>query len=503
MTPFSWRRLLSSPREILGLDLRSLALLRMGLGVTLILDLLYRARFLEAQYSDAGIIPRRVLRKAVPDSSPLELHALSGAVEYQAFLFGVALVFAAMLLVGYRTRLACFASWLLLVSLHFRNPFLLDGGSHLPRVVLFWCLFLPLGARISLDARRRPEAARAGPLYVSAASAALLVQVGVIYFFAGLAKQGPQWRLYGNALRWVLLDPPFVQPLAHWLGQQPELLRLLSFSVVYFELAGPLLLLCPLWNGPVRTLVCAGFLALQLGIGLTMWVGFFPVASIAAALGLLPGWFWARLPLRSRGEGAAPAAAPAPRAGLLARAEDVFVLLALAWVLSVNLSYRDGRIALPHWFLAPGYPIKLYQVWDMYKAPRHVEQRFDFVATTRDGSTVSLWDEGPGERWKTVQDIQSDYNFKIGQFMLRGENVSERLQVAYADWLCRQWNADAPAARTLVSLELVSLLRHLNVDGSHAPWRARRIHSHRCGPAPESGRPSGEPDPPPTSGSRP
>jgi hypothetical protein len=487
MTPFLRRRLLASPREILGLDLRSLALLRIGLGATLILDLLYRARYLEEQYSDAGLVPRALLREAIPDRSPLELHALSGAVGYQAFLFGAALVFAAMLLVGCRTRLACVASWVLLVSLHFRNPFVLDGGSHVPRVVLFWCLFLPLGARLSLDARRHPERARGDPLHVSAASLALLVQVAVIYFFAGLAKRGPQWRVYGNALRWVLVDPPFIQPAAHWLEQVPGLLRVLSFAVVYLEIAGPLLLFCPWWNGPVRAAVCAGFLGLQLGIGLTMWVGFFPLANVAAALGLLPGWFWERLPARWRGEGAGsiPGPAPVPPPGahlLLARARDGLVLMALAWVVMVNLSYRDGRIALPHWFLAPGYPIKLYQLWDMYHSPRHVEQRFDFLGTTRDGSQVSLWDEGPGERWKTVQAIQSDYNFKIGQFMLRGQRVSGDLKVAYARWLCRQWNADAPPERSLVSLELAALVRHLSSEGHHGPWRASRVLSHRCEP---------------------
>ncbi len=482
MRSASWRRLLSSPQEVLGLDLRSLALLRIGLGLSLVLDLLYRARFLEAHYSDAGILPRALLREAHPDVALFALHSLSGAVGYQALLFGIALVFAVLLLVGYRTRIAGIASWVLLVSLHFRHPFVVDGGSNELRILLFWSLFLPLGERFSIDARRRQERARRAPLHASAASAALLTQVAVIYFFAGLAKSGPRWWVYGNALRWAVVDPAFAQPLAYVVARFPELLRVLSFGVLTVELVGPLLLFCPLWNGPIRTLVCASLMALQVGIGLTIWVWLFPLTSVAGLAGLLPGWFWERLPERWQGPRAEPRAAAPARAGPLARARDAFLLAALAWVLIVNVASRVERIALPHWFLAPGAPIKLDQNWRMYAAPRRVEIRYDFLGITRDGRRVSLADEGPGEAWQVVRAIQSDYHFRQSQFMLRWRVVSESLKLGYARWLCRQWNADAPPERGLVSLDLIALSRHLRLDGAHHSWRADRVFSHRCEP---------------------
>ena len=60
------------------------------------------------------------------------------------------------LLLGYRTRLAAFWAFVLLASIHVRTPPLLQAGDTLLRVLFFWSLFLPLGARCSLDARPQP-----------------------------------------------------------------------------------------------------------------------------------------------------------------------------------------------------------------------------------------------------------------------------------------------------------------------------------------------------------
>jgi hypothetical protein len=48
-----------------------------------------------------------------------------------------------------------FLSFLMLVSVHGRNPTLMQGGDHLMRAMLFWSIFLPLGARWSFDAAGR------------------------------------------------------------------------------------------------------------------------------------------------------------------------------------------------------------------------------------------------------------------------------------------------------------------------------------------------------------
>lgn len=147
-----WGRLtrLAPLREVFGVDLRTLALFRVLLASYLILDLCLRARDLTAHYTDFGIMPRSVLAESLSTGS-WSFHALSGSASLQVFLFVVAGAFAAMMLVGWRTRLATLVSWVLLVSLQNRNVFILSGEDNLAIVLLFWAMFLPLGARYSID----------------------------------------------------------------------------------------------------------------------------------------------------------------------------------------------------------------------------------------------------------------------------------------------------------------------------------------------------------------
>ena len=80
-------------REIFGIDLRTLALFRVGLGALLLVDLALRARDLTAHYTDAGILPRAALLDTLSVGS-FSLHLLNGTVAFQAVMFIIAAVFA-------------------------------------------------------------------------------------------------------------------------------------------------------------------------------------------------------------------------------------------------------------------------------------------------------------------------------------------------------------------------------------------------------------------------
>jgi len=143
---FSWTPL----RIVFGCDLRTLALFRINLALLILADLVMRSRDLVAHYTDDGILPRAdylgILNGAVSS-----LHFISGSAWIEALLFMLAALVALALLAGYRTRLATFVSWLLLLSLQNRNHMILQGGDMLLLLLLFWGLFLPLGARFSVD----------------------------------------------------------------------------------------------------------------------------------------------------------------------------------------------------------------------------------------------------------------------------------------------------------------------------------------------------------------
>src|SRR5262245_64238108 len=108
---------------------------------------------------------------------------MSGVWEVQAILFVAAGVSALALLVGHRTRLATIASWLLFTSLNTRNPMVVLGADVLLRVVLFWAMFLPLGARYSVDRAWLGATKDSRPRVLSAATVAYLLQIVLVYWF--------------------------------------------------------------------------------------------------------------------------------------------------------------------------------------------------------------------------------------------------------------------------------------------------------------------------------
>ena len=286
-------KVMNGLRQVFGIDLRGLALLRVALGAILLADLFIRGGDLVAHYSDAGAMPVDLIAGRASDWR-MSLHLLSGSAVYQAGLFLVAAVFALALIVGYQTRLATVVSWFLLLSLHNRNPLVLQGGDNLLLLLLFWSMFLPLGARASIDAaldRDPPSRNR----YASVASAAILIQAMSVYFFSALLKSGPDWLPDGTAVYFAFHIDQFATPVAEWLRQYPGLMRTLTIYVWWLELLGPLLIFSPWLRVPLRTLLVVLLVSMEIGILACLRIGLFPIISIASILLFLPGEVWDRI----------------------------------------------------------------------------------------------------------------------------------------------------------------------------------------------------------------
>jgi hypothetical protein len=101
----SWR---SRFQEIIGLDLRSLALYRISIALVILYDLADRAGDLSAHYTDAGILPTSSMLAFYGSKIYSSIHVIaSGSVAAEAGVFVVHALAAVALLVGYRTRLRC------------------------------------------------------------------------------------------------------------------------------------------------------------------------------------------------------------------------------------------------------------------------------------------------------------------------------------------------------------------------------------------------------------
>lgn len=154
-----------------------------------------------------------------------------------------------MLILGYRTRIATAIGWLVIGSIQSRNQLLLQHGDYLLRLLLFWSMFLPLGARLSLDARRHAVVPQ--NRFVSVAGGALLVQIACVYFFAGVFKLDPVW-LGGDAVGNALRMDHYVSSVGLLLRPFTGMQRLITHLTLVFELVAPLLLFVPGPTWPVR-----------------------------------------------------------------------------------------------------------------------------------------------------------------------------------------------------------------------------------------------------------
>ena len=228
------------------------------------------------------------------------IHLMSGSAKIQACLLIVAGVMALALVVGYRTRVATALSWVLLLSLHTRNELILHGGDSLLLLMLFWSLFLPLGARFSVDAALEPDAPRSQHHYFSVATMAFLLQMMFVYFFGALHKTDPMWIPDGTAVYHTLQLDFMTTPFGVWLGRFEGLLRVITYSVWGLELLGPILVFSPLWNAPIRLVVLVLLTGTHLGFVACMNLGLFPWVSILSLVAFLPRSFWDAIEARIR-----------------------------------------------------------------------------------------------------------------------------------------------------------------------------------------------------------
>src|SRR5215218_3816539 len=261
--------------EIFGADLRSLAALRIVLGFLVLVDLFTRAADFYAHYTDAGIMPRTVLLGEVLSRWAVSVNLANGEPAFQAFLFGATAVAAVGMLVGYRTRLMTIIVWALILSIQWRNPLILNSGDVLLRLLLFWGMFLPLGAYWSVDRALKVAPPRLSMRFLSLATVALFLQIAFVYWFTVILKTDPAWRTEGTAIYYALGSDQFATRIGAYLYHFPDLLTAMTYATIALEAFGPFLLFSPFFTGPVRTGAVLAYMNLHFGIWLTMNVGLF------------------------------------------------------------------------------------------------------------------------------------------------------------------------------------------------------------------------------------
>jgi hypothetical protein len=486
-------RLAAVVRRRFEIDARALAAFRIALGALVVADLALRARNLVAFYTDRGVLPRAAL--FADYDGVYSVHAMWGDAWVQAILFGLAGAVGVALLVGYRTRLATVLSWLFLVSLHARNPMVLNGGDVLFRMLLFWGMFLPLGERWSLDATRS-DGLRSR--IASVATAALLGQMTILYVTNAVHKTGGRQWLNGEAVVYVFSLDQFTVLLGNVLAEFHGLLRVFTYVWISLVVLSPLLVLSA---GKVRTVLAALLSAMHLGMLATMQLGVFPLVAVAGLVVFYPAWVWdgierratragLRQRLRKAGTGwqrmgsRVPASPPSPpasdafsRARGVAASAVVVVFVALV-VLSNAQAVGDADV--PEDAEQVLEVTQTDQYWRMFAPdPLGTDGWYVVPGTLENGTDVDVLYESR-VTWERPTNVDRTYPTARWRKYLRnvwsGSNRAHRSY--FAEYLCQRWNRTHET--DVERVRLYYMAQDSQPYNATEPIERHALHDHDC-----------------------
>lgn len=405
-------------RPAFAIDLRSLALFRIGIGVVVLLVLAHLWPEVPEFYTDEGILPRASrpmlnVEEAFPGLCwQISPYMLTGNATTVRCLFVIQGLVAFGLLIGWKTRWMAVVTWLLLVGLQARNPVIMTGGDDVLRTMLFFGLFLPLGARWSVDARLRARSEPATDLPPDVAhlgTAAFILQLLCVYFFTGLLKSDPVWRTEYTALHYALHLDHLTTAFGYQLAAYPLLTKVLTFGTMLLEHLGPVLLLVPQLGWLWRLALAASFMSLHIGIFLCCSIGLFPFTCIVCWMAFIPTEamnraenfvrrLWTTVSRKTATTNVTAVWTPGDAPAVLRLTTGSKILLGglVAYMLLLNVIRLDGRGVYSNLGNGPlkvlGEAAQINQYWCMFAArPAPFGGWYDMRATLADGREVNLW----------------------------------------------------------------------------------------------------------------
>jgi hypothetical protein len=214
------------------------------------------------------------------------------------------IVFATLMMLGYRTRASSFVTLVLWMSLYVANPFVGSGGDAVLRMVLLYLCLTDAGLRWSLDARAGRHARRFLPDFASATvhNIALILivhQVVVVYVASALWKvQSDVW-LNGTAVYYPLQTQAY-SPWSDVLSPiitNATIVSASTYAALVIQLFFPVMLL----YRPTRAAALVLVTGMHAGIGILMGILYFSLVMIAVDMILVSDATWRELQARTMG----------------------------------------------------------------------------------------------------------------------------------------------------------------------------------------------------------
>ena len=128
------------------------------------------------------------------------------------------------------------------------------------------------------------------------ATAGVLLQMGMMYFFGGVNKWTPPWH-DGTALGLVLSNPNITRPLGKMLAGVALIPQILTWLTLAAEIVLPFVLFSPWRTTMLRSWAVLMLMAMHLGIQVTMKVMMFSLVAVTGLACFVPTAWWDAFPL--------------------------------------------------------------------------------------------------------------------------------------------------------------------------------------------------------------
>jgi hypothetical protein len=395
-----------------------------------------------------GIFPLDTLRQYYATVTMWSLATLHDSAAWSGTVLAIEGLAGLALALGCCTRIAAIVGWVAVISVIRRTSPSANSGDVWLGCQMFWAMFLPLGARWSIDALRQGARAAASPrpsAALSMATVAIVLQLVVVYLGAGLAKCNADW-FTGDALVHAISVHDHGTSVGMVMPHDPWVTRPLQWAIVAAEVGLPIMLIA-MPSPAIRITIVALFTVFHAAIWLGMTVGLFPLVGFVAWLPVLPAAFWGH---------ATPT--EEPRVATLGRTSSGICgaacgIAAAAFILQLPW-WRQDRLPLP---LAMAVNVTgLHQEWQMFGGVRSQAQWVYGRAVLADGREVDLLRGGRAlERDLPAGGFTSLPHHRWHTFYW---HLTTPIVRVFADpaarALAKQWNESHGPDQQVVSLEI-------------------------------------------------
>lgn len=272
-----WNRFFFEPESPLPI-----AVYRILLGLLLVANHLLLLPDLETWFGENGMLSPKTAWN-VPGGQGLNLFQWLGNSDAAVWtVYWLALLSAMALAAGLATRLSAILAFLTLVTLHHRNPVLLNSGDSFLRIAMFFVMFSHAGAALSVDRWFRVKRGKEHPGRIEPrapwAMRLIQLQLAFLYFYAFVWKMmGSLW-VQGTAVYYTSRLPEFWRFPLPYVFEHMWTIKIWTWATLVIEFSMGVLV----WVRELRYWVLLAGVLLHLGIDYTMNIPLFGPTMIAA-----------------------------------------------------------------------------------------------------------------------------------------------------------------------------------------------------------------------------